>query len=45
MIVGVYKGNLWGKGWVTAKTTEKDSLDKYYQEIYDTWQQDNGGYA
>ena len=40
----VYQGNLWGNGGVPAKTTEKDSLDKYYQGNYDTWQQDNGGY-
>ncbi len=40
----IYQGNLWGSNASLAKEASKDTLVKYYQENYDTWQQDNGGY-
>lgn len=40
----VFQGNLWGKGGIPAKDSSTTRLQSYYENNYDTWQQDNGGY-
>lgn len=40
----VYHSNLWGNKGQRAQQIDTNIIPTYYQENYDTWQQDNGGY-
>ena len=40
----IYQGNLWGENGSSAKENLTAQLNDQYQQNYDTWKQDNGGY-